>query len=150
MHPHYKYCCCSISKLCLTLCNSINCSMPGFAVLYYLPEGMVKQGIMSYCVCALYLLLSILGILCSNSCPSSQWYHLTISSSVTPFSSCPQSFPSIRVFFNELSLCIRWPKYWSFSFSITPSNEHSWLISFRINWLDLLTYHGTLKSILQL
>ena len=139
MHPCYKYCCCcSVSKLCLTLCNSMNCSMPGFPVLYCLPEGMIKQGIMSYCVCALYLLLSILGILCSNSCPSSQWYHLTISSSVAPFSSCPQSFPSIRVFFNELSLCIRWPKYWSFSFSITPSNEYSGLISFRINWLDLL------------
>ena len=58
-------------------------------------------------------------------------------------------FPSIRVFSSELALCIRWPKYWSFSFSISPSNEYSWLISFRIDWLDLLAVQGTLKSLLQ-
>ena len=57
--------------------------------------------------------------------------------------------PSIRVFSNELALCIRWPKYWSFSFSISPCNEHSGLISFRMDWLDLLAVQGTLKSLLQ-
>ena len=61
----------------------------------------------------------------------------------------PSVFPSIRVFFNESVLHIRWPKYWSFSFSISPSNEYPGLISFRINWLDLLAVQGTLKSLLQ-
>ena len=61
----------------------------------------------------------------------------------------PSIFPSIRVFSNESTLCMRWPKYWSFSFSISPSNEYSGLISFRINWLDLLAVQGTLKSLLQ-
>ena len=58
-------------------------------------------------------------------------------------------FPSIRVFSNELALCIRWPKYWSFSFNISPSSEHLGLISFRMDWLDLLAVQGTLKSLLQ-
>ena len=61
----------------------------------------------------------------------------------------PSFFPSIRVFFTELALCIRWPNYWSFSFSISPSHEYSGLISFRIDWLDLLAVQGTLKSLLQ-
>ena len=61
----------------------------------------------------------------------------------------PSIFPSIRVFSNESVLCIRWPKCWSFSFSISPSNEHSGLISFRMDWLDLLAVQGTLKSLLQ-
>ena len=61
----------------------------------------------------------------------------------------PSIFPSIRVFSNESALCIRWPKYWSFSFSISPSSEYSGLISFRMDWLDLLTVQGTLKSLLQ-
>ena len=61
----------------------------------------------------------------------------------------PLIFPSIRVFSSELALQIRWPKYWSFSFSISPSNEYSGLISFRIGWLDLLAVYGTLKSLLQ-
>jgi len=61
----------------------------------------------------------------------------------------PSIFPSIRVFSNESALCIRWPKYWSFSFSISPSNEHPGLISFRMDWLDLLAVQGTLKSLLQ-
>ena len=61
----------------------------------------------------------------------------------------PSIFPSIRVFSNESVLCIRWPKYWSFSFNISPSNEHSGLISFRMDWLDLLAVQGTLKSLLQ-
>ena len=61
----------------------------------------------------------------------------------------PSIFPSIRIFSNELTLHIRWPEYWSFSFVINPSNEYSGLISFRIHWLDLLAFQGTLKSLLQ-
>ena len=61
----------------------------------------------------------------------------------------PSIFPSIKAFSNELALHIRWPKYWSFSFSISPSNEHPGLISFRMDWLDLLAVQGTLKSLLQ-
>ena len=72
-----------------------------------------------------------------------------ISSSVIPFSSCPKSLPA-SVFSNESTLRMRWPKYWSFSFSISPSNEYSGLISFRMDWLDhLLAVQGTLKSLLQ-
>ena len=83
----------------------------------------------------------------SDSCPSSWWYHPTVSSSVIPFSCLHLS--SIRVFYNESVLSIRWPKYWSFSFSISPSNEYSGLNSFRIDWLDLLAVQGTLKSLFQ-
>ena len=86
---------------------------------------------------------------CPNSCPLSWWCHPTISSSVVPFSSHLQSLPGIRVFSNELVLYIRWPKDWSFSFSISPSNEYSELISFRMDWLDLLAVQQTLKSLLQ-
>ena len=84
----------------------------------------------------------------SNSCPLSRWCHLTISSSVVPFTSLLQSFP-IRVFSNESVLHIGWPKCWSFSFSFSPSNKYSGLISFRMDWLDLLAVQGTLKSLLQ-
>jgi len=83
-----------------------------------------------------------------NSCASSQWCHPAISSSVIPFPSCPQSLPA-SVFSGESTLRMRWPKYWSFSFSIGPSNEHSGLISFRVDSLDLLAVQGTLKSLLQ-
>ena len=88
----------------------------------------------------------------SDSYPLSWWCHPTISSSVILFSSCllpPASsiFPSFRVFPNESILHIRWPKYWSFS--ISPSNEYPGLISFRMDWLDLLAVQGTLKSLLQ-
>ena len=114
---------------------------------------------------------------CSNSCPLSRWCYLTISSSAVLFSFCLQSFPisgsfpisqffpsggqsigtsalasvfpSIRVFSNGLALRIRWPKYWSFSFSISPSNKYSGLISFKIDWFDLLAIWGTLKNLLQ-
>ena len=78
---------------------------------------------------------------CSNSCPLSRWCHQTISSSVAPFS----IFPSIRVFSNESAVYIRWPKYWSFSFIISPSNEYSRLISFRTDWMDLLAVQRTLN-----
>ena len=84
----------------------------------------------------------------SNSCPSSQWCHPTISS-CHPLLLLPLVFPSIRVFSNESALRIRWPKYWSFSFSISPSNEYPGLISFRMDWFDLLAVQGTLKSLLQ-
>ena len=111
-----------------------------------------------------------------DSCPSSQWCHPAILSSVIPFSSCPQSLPasesfpmsqlftgggqntgvsaaasflpSIKVFSNELVLRIKWLKYWSFSFSISLSNEYSGLISFKIDWLNLLAIQGILKSLL--
>ena len=84
----------------------------------------------------------------SNLCPSSQWCHPTIS----PFCHAllpPLIFPSIRALSSELVLHIRWPKYFSFSFNVTPSNEFSELICFRIDWLNLLAVQGTLKSLLQ-
>ena len=83
----------------------------------------------------------------SNSCPLIWWCHPTISSSVVPFSHL-QPF-SASVFSSESVLHIRWPKYWSFSFSISPSNEYSGLISFRMDLLDLLAVQGTLKSLIQ-
>ena len=85
---------------------------------------------------------------CSNSCPLGQWCHPTISFSVVPFFFCLQSFPA-SVFSNEPVLRIRWPRYWSFSFSISPSNDYSGLISFRIDWFDLLAIQGFLKRLLQ-
>ena len=84
----------------------------------------------------------------SNSCPLSRWCH-SIISSCHPLLLLPSIFPSIRDFSNESVLHIRWPKYWSFSFSIGPSNEYSGLISVRMDWLDLLAVQGTLKSLLQ-
>ena len=83
-------------------------------------------------------LMSIESVMLSN--------HLTL---YCPLLLLPSIFPSIRVFSNELALCIRWPKYWSFSFSISPFSEYSGLISFRKDWLDLLVVPGTLKSLLQ-
>ena len=85
----------------------------------------------------------------SNSCPLSQWCHPTISSSVVPFSSCLQSFPGLRSFQMSQLFASGGQKYWDFSFNISPSNEHSGLISFRMDWLDLLAVQGTLKSLLQ-
>ena len=83
-----------------------------------------------------------------NSCPSSRWCHPAISSSVVPFSSCLQSFPASGSF--QMSRFFKWwPKYWSFSFNISPCNEKSGLISFRMDWLDLLAVQETLKSLLQ-
>ena len=103
----------------------MDCSMPGFPVLHYLLE-FTQTHVHSV----------------SDTIQ-------TISSSAAPFSSCPQSFPCIRVFSNELTLHIRWPKYGSFSFSISPSNEYSGFISFRIDWFDFLVIQGPLKSLLQ-
>ena len=93
--------------------------------------------------------LSITNSYHPNPCPSSWWCHPTISSSVIPFSSCPQSFLASGFFSNESALRIRWPKYWSFSFNISPFSEHPGLISFMMDWLDLLVVQGTLKSLLQ-
>ena len=95
---------------------------------------------------------------CANSCPLSQWCHPTIQSSVVPFSFLPSIFPGIRVFSNESVLCIKWPKSWHFSFSISPSNAYSGLISFRIDgWIYLqskglsrvLQHHSSKASILR-
>ena len=122
--PLVSPCCYSVAQSCQTLCNPMACSTPGFPVLHHLPE--VAQ------------LMSIELVIPSN--------HLVL---CLPHLLLPSVFPSIRVFSNELALCIRWPKYWSFSFSISPSNEYSGLISFRIDWFDLLALRGTLKSLLQ-
>ena len=84
-----------------------------------------------------------------NSCLLSRWCHPAISSSVFPFSSCLQSFPASGFFSSQSVLHIRWPKDWSFSFSISPCNEYSGLISFGMDWFDLLEVQGTLKSLLQ-
>ena len=84
----------------------------------------------------------------SNSCPLRRWCHPTISSSVVPLFLPPSTFPSIRVFSKESVLCTGWPKYWSFSFSVSPSSEYSGLILFRMDCLDLAV-QGTLKYLLQ-
>ena len=102
----------------------MNCSTPGLHVHHQLPR------------------------VYPNPCPLSQWCHPSISSPVVPFL-LPPILPSIRVFSNESTLWIRWPKYWSFSFNISPSNEHPGLISLRVDWLHLLEVQGTLKSLLQ-
>ena len=101
----------------------MDCSTPGLPVHYH-SWGLLK-------------LMSIESVMPSN--------HLILCHSLL----LPLIFPSIRIFSNESVLCIRWPKYWSFSFSIKPSNEYSGLISLRINWLYLLAVQGTLKSLLQ-
>ena len=100
----------SVAQLCLTFCDPMEC----------------MQHVRAPCP-------SPTPRVYSKSCPLCQWCHPTISSSVIPFSFCLQSFPA-----SGSVLCIRWPKYWSFSFSISPSNEYSGLISFRMDWLDLL------------
>ncbi|XP_061285662.1 EF-hand calcium-binding domain-containing protein 11 isoform X1 [Bos javanicus] len=120
--PGPALCCCSVAQSCPTLCNPVDCSTPGFRVLHYLLE-LVK-------------LMPIESVMPSN--------HLILS---CPLLLLPSIFPSIRVFSNEPSLHVRWPEYWSFS--ISPSNEYSGLISFRMDWLDLLAVQGTLKNLLQ-
>ena len=86
-----------------------------------------------------------------NPCPLSRCCHPTICHLILcrPLLLLPSIFPNIRVFSNESAVCMRWPKYWSFSFNISPSNKHPGLISFRMDWLDLLAVQGTLKSLLQ-
>ena len=116
----------SVAQLCPTLCDSMDCNMTGFPVHHQLPK-LVQTHVHPVGNAIQYL------ILCH------------------PLLLPPSIFPSIRVSFNESVLHIRWPKYWNFSFSISisPSNEYSGLISFRIDWLDLLAIQGTLNSILQ-
>ena len=114
----------SVAQSCPTLCNPMNYSTPGFLVLYYLPE----------------FAQTLVHRVSDDIQPSRPLSLLLL---------LPSIFPSIGVFSNELALCIRWPKYWSFSFSITPSNEYSGLVSFRIDWFDLLAVQGTVKSLLQ-
>ena len=91
---------------------------------------------------------SLSSRVCSNSCPLIWWCYPTISFSVVPFFSFPQSFP-VSKFSSESALCIKWPKYWTFNFSIGPSNEYSGLISFRIDWIYLPAVQGILKSLSQ-
>ena len=112
----------SEGQLCPTLCDPINCSRPGLPVHHQLPESTQ----------------TIESVMPSN--------HLILCQSLLLLLSI---IPRIRVFSNESALLIRWPKYWSFSFSISPLNEYSALIFFRIDWLDLLVVQGTLKSLLQ-
>ena len=114
----------SVAQSCPTLCDSMDCSTLGFPVHHQLPE--------------LLKLMSSESVMPSNHLILC--HHLLLP---------PSIFPSIRVFSSESVLCIRWPKYWSFSFSISPSNEYSGLIFFRIDWFDLLAVQGTLKSLLQ-
>ena len=91
---------------------------------------------------------SLSSEVCSNSCPLSQWCHPQNLVLCHPLHLMPLVFPRIRVFSNESAFRIRWPKYWSFSFSISPFNEHSGLIFFRIDRFELLAVQGTLKSLL--
>ena len=119
---HSRSCCCSVTKSGPTLCNPMDCSMPGFPVLHYLPESLKPMFIET-------MMPSSYLVLCC------------------PLFLLPSIFPSIRVCTNESVLPIRWPKYWSFS--ISPSNEYSGLISFRIDWFDLLAVQGTLRGLLQ-
>ena len=112
IHTFIYMCCCSVAKSCLIFCNPMDCNTTGSLVLHYHPE--------------LLKLKTIESVLPSN--------HLIL---CPPLFLLPSVFPIIRVFSNESFLPIRWSKYWSFSFSISPSNEHSGLIAFRIDWFDL-------------
>ena len=114
----------SVAQSCPTLCDPVNRSASGLPVHHQLRSLLKPMPIESVM-------------------PSS---HLIL---CRPLLLLPPTPPSIRVFSNESAICMRWPKYWSFSFSISPSNEHPELISFRMDWLDLLAAQGTLKSLLQ-
>ena len=118
---HQTYLISSVAQLCLTLCDPMSHSMPGFPVHLQLPELAQTH-------------VHRVGDALQTSYP------------LRPLLLLSSVFPSVRVFSNELFLRIRWPKYWSFSFSISPSNEYSGLISFRIDWFDLLAVQGTLES----
>ena len=114
----------SVAQSCLTLCNPMNHSTPGLPVHHQLPE-------------------STKPMFTESVVPSN---HLILG---RPLLLLPSIFLSIRVFSNESAIHIRCPKYWRFSFNISPCNEHPGLISFRMDWLDLLAVRGTLKSLLQ-
>ena len=141
----------------------MDCSVPGFPVFHYLPEfayvHWVGVVVLSFSRVRLFatpwtaarqvsllftISQSLLRLMFIESVMPSN--HLIL---CHPLLLLPSIFPSIRVFSNELALCIRWPKYWSFSFRISPSNEYSGLISSRIDWFDLLAVQGTLRSLLQ-
>ena len=113
----------SVTQSCPTLCN---------------PMGLCQASLSIANSWSLLKLMSIESVTPSN--------HLNL---CHPLLLLPAIFPSIRVFSNALAFCIKWPKFWSFSFSISPSNEYSGLISFRMDWLDLFAVQGTLKSLLQ-
>ena len=113
--------CCSAAQLCPTLCESDSAYQAFLSITN--SQSLLK-------------LMFIESVMPSN--------HLIL---CRPLLLLPSIFPSIRVFSNELALCIMWPKYWSFSFSTSPSKEYSGLISFKIDWLDLLAVQGTLKSL---
>ena len=116
----------SVAQLCLSLWDPMNCSTPGLPVHHQLPEFTQTH-------------IHRVGDAIQLSHPLS-----------SPSPPAPDPLPpSIRVFSNESTLCMRWPKYWSFSFGISPSKEHPGLITFRMDWLDLLAVQGTLKSLLQ-
>ena len=119
-----NFCCWLVTRSCLTLYNPMDCSMPGFLVLLYLQE--FAQTHVHWVVMVM---------------PSN---HLIL---CCPLLLLPSVFPQIRVFSNESAFCIRWPNYWSFSFSSRASNEYSGLISFRMDRFDLLAVQGTLKSL---
>ena len=119
---------CSVAKSCTTLWDPMKWSTPGFPVFHHLPEFAQTQ-------------VQRVGDAIQPSHP--------LSSPSPPLLLLYSIFPSIRVFSNESALRIRWPKYWSFSFNISPSNEHSGLNFFMMDWLDLLAVQGTLKSLLQ-
>ena len=113
----------SVTQLCPTLCNPMDCSKPGYLSITN-SQNSLK-------------LISVESVMPSN--------HFIL---CRPLLLPPSVFPSIRVYFSESVLHVRWPKYWSFSFSISPTNEYSGLIFFRMDWLDLLVVQGTLKSLL--
>ena len=117
------FCCCSVTKSCPILCDPMGCSMPGFPVLHYFLEFAQSH-------------IPGVNIATQPSYP--------LSSPSPPALSLSQH----QVFSDESVLHIRWPKYWSFSFSISPSNEYSRLVSFRIDWFDPLAVQRTLKSLL--
>ena len=117
-------CCCLVAQSYPALCHTMDCSMPGFPVFHHS--------------------LSLLKFMSTKlGMPSN---HLVL---CHPLLLLPSIFLSNRLFSTELALCIRWPKYWSFSFSISASNEYSWLISFRMDWVYFVEVQGTLKSLLQ-
>ena len=122
--PLFPHCCCSITKWCLTFCNPTDYSAPGFPVLYYLLKFAQTH------VHELVMLSNHLILCC-------------------PLLLLPSIFPSIRVFSNESAVSIMRSKYWSFSFSMSPSNEYFVLISFRIGLFDPLAVQGILKGLLQ-
>ena len=114
----------SVAESCPTNCDPMNGSMPGLPVHHHIPSSLKLRSI-ELVMSSSYL------ILCH------------------PLLLLPPNPPSIRVFSNESTICMRWPKYWSFSFSIISSKKHQGPISFRMDWLDLLAVQGTLKSLLQ-